>query len=345
MLTLWAFVRRSRRTASPILDLRLFHNRVFRTANVATLFFGAAFMAVTIFLPLFLVNVLGVSATRAGAALIPFSLGIVAGATTAGQLVSRVGYRPQLLAGAVAFLFAVLGLALMESSVAYRTVTLYMIIAGLGMGPAMPLFTLAIQNAVDVRFVGQATSASQFFRQIGATIGAAVMGALLATTLSGAFATLDVPAGLVAAAGSSTRELVSSGGAELPDRVRDFYGTLAAEADRAIDAHDGDALSRLAEEPDVPAGVRARLAVAAAALPGLDASESTRLAAEIVLAVQAHGEGVARALSTEVRGAFALATSRIYALTSLLIVLAIVFTARVPELPLRSTHDRAEAAR
>ena len=87
------FVRRSRRVESPILDLSLFRNEVFRMANLGTFFVGAAFMSVTIFLPLFLVNVLGVSATRAGAALIPFSLGIVFAATFSGQVVHRIGYR------------------------------------------------------------------------------------------------------------------------------------------------------------------------------------------------------------------------------------------------------------
>ena len=93
VLLLTAFVARSRRAASPILDLSLFENRVFATANTATFFIGASFMAITIFLPLFLVNVLGVTATRAGAALIPFSMGVVFSATMAGQMVNRTGYR------------------------------------------------------------------------------------------------------------------------------------------------------------------------------------------------------------------------------------------------------------
>jgi MFS family permease len=111
MLT--AFVQRSRAVPSPILDMRLFADPVFRAANAATFFFGASFMSVTIFLPLFLVNVLGVSATRAGAALIPFSMGIVFSATLAGQIVHRVGYRRQIFVGALLFLAAVVLLALM----------------------------------------------------------------------------------------------------------------------------------------------------------------------------------------------------------------------------------------
>jgi hypothetical protein len=184
-------------SASPILDLSLFRNRVFRTANAATFFFGAAVMSITIFLPLLLVNVLGVSATRAGAALIPFSAGVVVGATLSGRYVDRIGYRRQLFGGGLLFAASVLLLADLDTGVSYGRVMLYTVLCGVGAGPTMPLFTLAIQNAVDVRMVGQATSASQFFRQIGATVGAAVMGTVLVTTLTMSFSALDLPANVL----------------------------------------------------------------------------------------------------------------------------------------------------
>jgi EmrB/QacA subfamily drug resistance transporter len=295
---LWLFARRSRSSRSPILDFRLFENDVFRTGNVATFFFGAAFMSVTIFLPLFLVNVLGVSATRAGAALIPFSLGIVFSATGAGHAVARIGYRRQIAGGALVFLAAVLLLATMGADVSYTRVTAYMVLAGLGIGPSMPLFTLAIQNAVDVRFIGQATSASQFFRQTGATVGAALMGAVLGTTLGIAFSAIELPAGVVDG-GGSLEELVSTGGAQLPERIRSEY---AAAAQRA----------------------------------GTE-SEAARIAGE--------GERVALEAGRSVRDAFALATSRIYRLTAAIMVLAFALSLRIPELPLRTTHDRDQAGR
>jgi EmrB/QacA subfamily drug resistance transporter len=293
-----AFVRRNRRSPSPILDFRLFQNDVFRTGNFATFFFGSAFMSVTIFLPLFLVNVLGVSATRAGAALIPFSLGIVFSATLAGQLVARIGYRRQIVGGGVVFLASVVLLALMDADVGYLRVTGYMVLAGLGIGPSMPLFTLAIQNAVDVRYIGQATSASQFFRQTGATVGAAVMGAVLGTTLGVAFAAIDLPPEVVAEPGSTVEELVSTGGSDLPDRIRAAFAQRAAQAGGA--------------------------------------------AAEAILA---EGERNAAEAAIGVRRAFAEATSRIYWLTALLMAIAVALALRIPELPLRTTHDRLEAAR
>lgn len=292
-----AFVRRSRRVESPILDLGLFRNEVFRMANLGTFFVGAAFMSVTIFLPLFLVNVLGVSATRAGAALIPFSMGIVFAATFSGQVVHRIGYRVQIVGGAVLFLVAMLLLANMGADVEYARVTVYMVLAGLGVGPSMPLYTLAVQNAVDVRFIGQATSASQFFRQTGATVGAAVMGAVLGTTLGMAFAALDLPDRVTAAPGMSTEELVSTGGTDLPTRIREAFEAAAAEA------------------------------------------TTDRQAAEL----RDQGERAAEEGAEVVRTAFTHATTRIYWLAAGLIFVAILISARIPELPLRTTHDRAES--
>ena len=295
VLLLAAFVLRSRSSPSPILDMRLFSNRVFRTANAATFFFGASFMSVTIFLPLFLVNVLGVSATRAGAALIPFSLGIVFSATLSGQVVARIGYRRQIFGGALVFLAAVVLLARMGPDVAYGRVTLYMILAGLGVGPSMPLFTLAIQNAVDVRFVGQATSASQFFRQTGATVGAALMGTVLATTLGVAFSTLELPEILSSAPGASVEQLVSTGAADLPDRIGSAYDDLADEAATPAEA----------------------------------------------AALRAEGTASATRIANEVEHAFTLATRRIYALTAVVLALGAALSLLIPELPLRTTHDRA----
>lgn len=288
------FIRRSRVAASPILDLTLFQNRVFRTANTATFFFGASVMSITIFLPLLLVNVMGVSATRAGAALIPFSAGVVVGATFAGRFVDRIGYRRQIFLGGVVFAGAVLLLAGLGPDVPYSRVILYTVLCGLGAGPSMPLFTLAIQNAVDVRMVGQATSASQFFRQIGATVGAAVMGTVLVTTLSVSLAGIELPAGTLEGLSSDPEQLVASGGSALPQSILDQFEARAAAAPTPIEAE--------------------------------------RLRAE--------GAALAERVAVGVSEAFARATNRIYGLTAFIIALAALLTLRIPELRLRTTHDR-----
>ena len=158
------FVLRSLRGENPILDFSLFKNKVFSTSILALFFFGGGFLSIIIFLPLFMVNVVEVSATSAGISLIPLSLGLVFGSVVSGQLVSRFGhYRRLMLGGGVILAVGVFLLSSMSADIPYWQVTLYMVICGLGLGPSLPLYTLAIQNAVDVRKIGQATSASQFF--------------------------------------------------------------------------------------------------------------------------------------------------------------------------------------
>ena len=90
--SLVAFVFRSLRHENPILDFGLFRNPVFRTANGALFLLGGAFLGIIIFEPLFMVNVLGVTAIRAGVSLIPLSMGVVMGSLIAGQMVSRYGH-------------------------------------------------------------------------------------------------------------------------------------------------------------------------------------------------------------------------------------------------------------
>lgn len=185
LVALTGFAVRSARTRDPLLDPTLFRNRVFATSIGALVFLGAAFLGMVVFLPLFLVNVAGVSATGAGAAMIPLSMGVVAGSTVSGQLVSRWGrYKPFMLGGGALLAVGVYLLTTMDATTSAATVAVYMVVCGLGVGPSMPLYTLAIQNAVDLRTLGQATSASQFFRQIGGAAGAAVMGAVMALSLS-----------------------------------------------------------------------------------------------------------------------------------------------------------------
>ncbi|SHJ27750.1 drug resistance transporter, EmrB/QacA subfamily [Hymenobacter daecheongensis DSM 21074] len=204
------FVVRSLRSANPILDLNLFRNHVFRPAIIAVFLLGGSFLSIVIFEPLFMVNVLGVSATKAGVSLIPLSLGVVAGSMLAGRMVSRFGhYKRWMLGGLLLLLTGLLLLATMPMTVSYAQVLGYVLLCGLGLGPTMPLYTLAIQNAIEPRFMGQATAASQFFRQIGGAVAAALLGTMLTVSLAGALP----PAGAVAPA--SRPVVVAEGAAEL----------------------------------------------------------------------------------------------------------------------------------
>lgn len=235
------FVWRSLRTASPILDFTLFDNRVFRTANAAVFFHGATFLSAVAFLPLFVVNVLGVSATGAGMALVPLSLAVVFGSLVSGQLVSRYGhYRLLMLIGTSILIVGVLLLTSLTPDATLRQVTLYMVVVGLGLGPSGPLYTLAVQNSVDVRRMGQATSATQFFRQIGGAIGTAVLGSVLVTTLAAGFAThlgdlgsvvaIDVSGEGISAAGDVVGQIQAAYGGDLPEGLLEAVSSGVKQA-------------------------------------------------------------------------------------------------------------------
>jgi EmrB/QacA subfamily drug resistance transporter len=240
------FVWRSLGARDAVLDVRLFGNRVFTTANVAGFLLGAVFLSTMIFLPLYMVNVLGVSATRAGLSLIPFSLGTSLGAISAGQVASRLGrYKRIMVAAALTLALAVYLLSTLDVDTPYWQVTVFMLIAGAGVGPGLPLYTLATQNAVDPRVIGQATSASQFFRQIGGAVGAAVMGTVLTTALTASFQSIGT-LGDLADPAALVGELAQTGGADVADAIRAEFAARAAGLD-------GERATRLRDEGEAVA--------------------------------------------------------------------------------------------
>jgi EmrB/QacA subfamily drug resistance transporter len=181
------FVVHQRQAARPLFDLSLFQVRTVAWGCPTVFVLGAAFLTPMIFLPLFMVNVVGVTATASGLTISPLVLSVVAGNVLSGQLVSRLGhYRLQMLGSLVLLAagFAVMAFTLIPQST-QGEVTLKMILLGLGLGPSIPLYTLALQNAVPPAQLGVVTSMTTFSRQMGSTVGVAVMGSLFASTLAG----------------------------------------------------------------------------------------------------------------------------------------------------------------
>jgi EmrB/QacA subfamily drug resistance transporter len=182
------------RVPSPVLPLDLFRNRTFALINLISVLNGAAFFAAILFLSIFMVNVVGVSATAAGTTLIPLTFGVVFGNIAASFLVQRIGrYKPIILAGFMIMMIGFLLLSQMDAHVTAMDVTLRMIVVGLGVGPGLPLLNLALQNAVPFEKVGTATASRQFFQQIGQTLGAAIFGVILSTTLTAQLAANFAP--------------------------------------------------------------------------------------------------------------------------------------------------------
>src|SRR5688500_12095479 len=137
---------------------------------------GGIFLFTVIILPLFLLNVLGIAATRAGLSLTPLTLGMVLTSILSGQIASRVGHvKAILVAGLVVLLgaFLLIQQTLSPDSSA-SDITLMLVLIGLGMGPTMPLYTLLVQNAAEPHQVGVVTSGSIFARSVGQVIGLAL---------------------------------------------------------------------------------------------------------------------------------------------------------------------------
>ncbi|QYE35498.1 MFS transporter [Polymorphobacter sp. PAMC 29334] len=175
----------SRNKDHAVVPLGLFANPVFARGNLALFIINVAFMGIVMFLPLYLQVARGVTATASGFALLPLMGGVLVGSVVSGRTASKTKqYKPVLVVGG---LLSLLGVGLMLQvgpETSRNALMLRLAVLGLGLGPAMGMFTLAIQSAVEPRRVGVATASAQFFRQIGSTIGVALFGAILTNTLT-----------------------------------------------------------------------------------------------------------------------------------------------------------------
>jgi EmrB/QacA subfamily drug resistance transporter len=175
-----AFTIIERRVAEPIIPPQLLAIRDIRLA-IAILFCASISMFdVILFAPLFLQSVLGVGATEAGVLFASLTLTMSIASASSGQLISRFGHYKLIasvgLAGIATGLFFLSQLDTASNSLALVSL---LALTGLGLGLVMPVFTLTIQNAAPQNMIGAATALSQFCRSIGATLGAAIMGAIL----------------------------------------------------------------------------------------------------------------------------------------------------------------------
>lgn len=353
------FLLTERRVREPILPLSLFSNRTFAVGNAASFVLGAGFLAAIVFLPLFMVIVVGLSATNSGLTITPLTLGIVSGNVISGQLVSRFGrYKPLMLAGLsiLSVAFVIMGFTLTPQS-GQLELTLKMILVGLGLGPAIPLYTLAVQNAVSPTMAGVASSTVLFFRSMGSTIGVAILGSIFANTFSSELsarvtaATADLPPALRAQlqtpgtnAGSEGAQLSFDAEALKTQITRRFDQQYQA-ARKAISAGP-TGLQTLVKDPSLPEELRDRLGrIPPQALErpqarqqalGEVGSSLERAKEQAIATVDRIGQAVKEALTV--------AITQVYKIGILIALLGIAVTFLIPELPLRKSNAPAPAA-
>jgi len=185
MVFLGLFVVREQHAAEPILPLRLFRNRVFSLTGAAGFILGLTMVGTTIFLPVFLQVATGASATNSGLLLLPLTAGVVTMSITTGQLITHTGrYKRYPVVGSVLMGLGLVLLSFMEVTTSRLQSSLFMVVLGLGLGLIMQVLVIALQNSVEHRDLGIATSTNTFFRSLGGAFGAALFGAILSSRLA-----------------------------------------------------------------------------------------------------------------------------------------------------------------
>ncbi|MFF7734044.1 DHA2 family efflux MFS transporter permease subunit [Streptomyces sp. NPDC007984] len=211
----------------PLIPLRLFRDSVFNVTGLVGLVIGVGLFGAASYLPTYLQMVDGASATASGLLMLPMMAGIVGASIIAGQLISHTGrYKAYPILGGALSVTGMWLLSRLEVGTPRLHYSIWMAVLGAGIGMVMPVLILAVQNSVRPADLGTATSASNYFRQIGGSVGAAVFGTLLADRLADALADrLPARAGLPDPE-SLTPQLVHA----LPPALRDDYIRAYADA-------------------------------------------------------------------------------------------------------------------
>jgi EmrB/QacA subfamily drug resistance transporter len=174
----------------PLLPLHLFRGQVFSASAALAFFMGMVLLPAVIYLPLFLQGVLGESATNSGLVLTPLTISMVIGAAVSGFLIGRLGrYHFQTMLAVVILAVGIFFLGRMDATTTYLQASLFMVLAGIGMGLFFPVQTLAAQNAVPPRLIGVGTGVVTYLRALGQTLGVAIAGTVVNNTISS-----DLPA-------------------------------------------------------------------------------------------------------------------------------------------------------
>jgi EmrB/QacA subfamily drug resistance transporter len=215
-----AFVLWELRVPEPLLPMRLFGNSVFTNTSIVSFLFGFAFFGAIIYLPVYLQVVKGYSPTASGLLLLPLVLGIFLASAGSGQAITRTGhYKIFPLVGFVIIPTALLWLSTLQVDTPIWNLSLRVFLLGVGLGLVIQTLVVAVQNAVEPRDLGVATSSNTFFRSMGGAIGTAVFGSVLTATLQSSLEQRfpgGPPPGLDSSQLGGTPEAIAA----LPDAVR-----------------------------------------------------------------------------------------------------------------------------
>ncbi|GAA1869204.1 MDR family MFS transporter [Myceligenerans crystallogenes] len=235
------------RAPEPIIPMRLFRDRTFTLAVVASIAVGIAMFGASIYLSQFMQLARGATPTEAGLMTLPMVLGQMAGGIVIGQLISRSGrWKRYLVGGSIALTVALVLMSTLHHDTAFALLAVFMFLLGLGMGTVMQNLVLVVQNQVAARDLGTASAGVTFFRTLGGTLGVSALGAMLGNRVpvlleegglrAAAGAVAADPSALTPAQGAALEQLAAGSFpnmADLPERIRVIvetaYGAGIAE--------------------------------------------------------------------------------------------------------------------
>lgn len=166
------------RASEPIISFWMFKRRIFATSQALAFLYGATFVILTIYIPLFIQAVYGGSATSAGFILMPLMLGSVVGSGFGGSFQTKFKFRTLMMVSIVAYTVGFYLLTTLTPETARWLLTVYMIFTGFGMGFSFSLLPSASIHNLEPRFRGSANSTNSFFRSLGMTLGITIFGTI-----------------------------------------------------------------------------------------------------------------------------------------------------------------------
>jgi EmrB/QacA subfamily drug resistance transporter len=180
-----AFVFWEHRASEPLIPMHLFKNDIFSVSVLISLLSGIAMFASILYIPMYQQIARGYSPTKSGLLMIPLVIGMLTASITSGRLITKWGhYRPFPIVGTVLLGFGIWLFSHVTLTTNQWTLSLWMLVIGLGLGSFMQVATLAVQNSVKRSELGVATSSTTFFRSIGSALGGAIFGSILISRLT-----------------------------------------------------------------------------------------------------------------------------------------------------------------
>jgi EmrB/QacA subfamily drug resistance transporter len=179
VILLAAFIVTETRVVEPIIPLRLFRDSIFSVSSAIGFIVGFGLFGAIIFLPQYMQIVKGAGATESGLLLLPVMAGVLTASIGSGQLISRYGrYKIFPIVGTLTTVIGLFLLSRLTPATGRLESSLYMLVLGIGLGLTMQVLVLAVQNSVEYRNLGTATSVSTFFRSIGGSFGVSIFGSV-----------------------------------------------------------------------------------------------------------------------------------------------------------------------